>query len=147
MPIPNPKYVAELNELAELCTDSAEAYRRAVQSVGSADLAAFCKRCAEERELMADQFRLRIEELSETVDEGGTLRGAAERLVSEAKSLVGDDEEAILTELVRLEGRLRERFEDFLDSGLPAEAESMLKKYYGTMSTSYRNLCAQVSRS
>lgn len=142
MSIPNPKYVSELNELAQLSSDCAETYERAAEIVEQADLAGFCKRRAEERRVMAGQFRILVDELGEKAAEGGTIRGAVEKLVSESKGLVMDDTEAVLTELVRIEGHLKERCETFLDASTPSETTDLLNKHYDTIARGYRELQA-----
>lgn len=142
MSLSNPKYVAELNELAQLCTDSADAYRRAVEQVESADLASFCKRRAESRETIAGQLRATVDQLGETPEEGGTARGTAERVLGEVRSLVGDDEEAILSELVRIEGVLKDRFEVHLDAGTAQEVDEAIARHYRTIEDDYRELSA-----
>lgn len=116
MPIANPKYVSELNELAQRCTDSAGAYRRALLSVDSGRLAAFCKRRAQDREKLAGQLRIRVKEYGESPHEGGTVSGAAEKVLGEAKSLVMDDEDAILSELVAVEEALKEFCERYAEA-------------------------------
>lgn len=140
MVISNPKYVSELNEIAQLCTDLAESHERAVQTVTSSQLAGFCKRRAEEYRRMAKQFRLRIDELGETPDEGGSLRGAAEKVLSDVKGIVGDDEDAIISEVSRLEDQIVERFELFLDAGVPPEADSLIRKCHSTVADGYAEL-------
>lgn len=140
MSVSNPKYVSELNELAQLCTDCADAYRRAVDQIAAADLASFCKRRAESREMLAGQFRMRVDALGEAPVEGGTLRGTMEKLVGEARSLIGDEDKAILSELVRIEGVLKDRLEFFLGAGVPVEAEAAIRRHRETIADDFREL-------
>lgn len=109
MPIDNPKSVIELNELARLCTDSAETYRRALDIVDSPRLAAFCKQQAEERDVMAGQLRIRVDEWGETAEEGGTVVGAAEKTLTSVKSMVGESAAAAKLKADEVFGDIVER--------------------------------------
>ena len=140
MSIPNPKYVSELNELAKLCTDSAETYRRAVDVLESPRLAAFCKQQAEDREMIAGQFRVRVDELGQDAEEGGTVRTVAEKVVSEIESLFSGDGQAILSELIRVDGHLKERFEALLQGGVPPGSEGVIETGYRVVKDGYRAL-------
>ena len=141
MSISNPKYVSELDELAQRCTDCAEAYRRAMEQVESAQLAGFLKRRADQRDKLAGQFRTRIDQLGETPEEGGTLRGSMEKVLAEAKGLVGDNEKAVLSEVVRMEGVLKDRLAFFLDAGVPPEAQAAIKGLSAEVENDFRQLC------
>ncbi len=130
MSIANPKYVSELNELAQRSTDSAQAYQRALEEVDSGKLAAFCKRRVQEREKLAGQLRVRVEQLGEAPEEGGTLAGTAEKVLGKAKSIVMDDEQAILSELIRVEESLKDSFERYSQATTPELAQHEILGYY-----------------
>ncbi len=122
--------VDSLQQLLEKNYDAENGFKKAVSDAKHADLKAYLKKQAVQRNRFATELDYEIRELNETPKENGSATATLHRAWIDLKTaLSSNKDESILEECIRGEKASVEEYEDVLkNKNIPLQIENILNK-------------------
>lgn len=141
----NKDIVNELNDLIELCKDGQKGYQQAAENVDDQGYTSMFNRFAKERGQTAAELQQEVTRLGSQPETSGSAAGQLHRTWLDLKSALGVSDTAerrqrILEECVRGETVAKERFEEALKKGLPANVKDTVERQYEQVTASLREM-------
>ena len=142
------KNASILNDLIATTIDSAEGYREAAEDTTDARFATLFRDRAQERRDAVAHLRAEVRRLGEEPEDDGTILAAAHRTFMGLKELVtGNDDRAIITEVERGEGHIKEKYEDALkNDDLDPACRSVVQNCYTSVQQGHAQMSALKDR-
>jgi uncharacterized protein (TIGR02284 family) len=123
--------IETLNDLLETARDGELGFREAAEHVKTPNLSALFGRRAETYREAAAELQECIQGLGGTVDEGGTVTGAAHRVWVRIRGLFGGaSDETMLNECERGEDAAAARYREALKQHLPHNVHAMVQRQF-----------------
>jgi uncharacterized protein (TIGR02284 family) len=123
--------IESLNDLLENARDGELGFREAAEHTKTPSLSALFGRCADTCRQAAAELQEQIQRLGGTVDEGGTVAGAAHRVWVHIRDLFGGaSDETMLDECERGEDAAVARYRTALKQNLPHDIHAMVQRQF-----------------
>jgi len=131
MAVNREELISCLNDLIQTCRDGEEGFQSAADSVKSADLKAFLKRCSLQRAQFATELQAEVRQLGGDPAQSGTVTGSFHRGWLNLKSVItGKDDSAIIAECERGEDAALENYKRVLKENLPPNVLPVAKHQF-----------------
>lgn len=130
-----------LQGIVEKNYDAEKGYKKAMQDAKSPALKGFLKQQAVRRSRFANAIDLKLRQLGEAPKDKGSITGQLHRTWMDLKSsVVANDDEAVLKEVIRGEKASVEEYQDLLNKhhlspDIAQELQSQLSDIKGTLNT------------
>lgn len=116
----------KLNELLTLSIDSYKGFEQAADSVDDGQVASLMRCLADERRLDAEELRAFLEELGEVPRASGSMVGRAQRWWLGVRAKGGSGTRQLLSEAVRIDGKLASLYDEILSGIHGGEVRALL---------------------
>ena len=123
-----------LNDVLETLIDSADGYEKAAELAERSTFKEFFTRRAASRRGMVAAIRQEITQLGGTPESDGTILASAHRAFMNLRTVVQDNDEAVIEAVENGEEYLRRKFDAALDEDdLSASAKALLRNFQGEL--------------
>src|SRR3712207_5261067 len=123
--------VSILNTLIETCRDGEAGFRKAAENVTDPAIKSVFVEIGRERAQLAEELTQEVQRLGGKPEQAGSMAGTMHRGWMDVKGVVtGRDDQSIVAEAERGEDVAVATYRSALESSLPTDIESMVRRQY-----------------